>query len=260
MQSKILDYFKVLKEKNLLGSSYLFIGSDYSLVYEVIKMINCVEDNDYCDKCWDCKQINQMQHPDMVIVSPEPTTIKIERVREAQKALSLRSYRLPKKVVVIQEAESMSLAAANAFLKTLEEPPKNSFIAVCASRMEGLLPTIVSRCRKIFLPFKESTADTSILGDLRLFLEGERIRFGDRKKLGEFLWTFIVLMRDRLVQNSTDDEENLILPKGYKEMSSYLRINDKESIENLLTNLLQVYSAYKTVNENLALQLVKTAL
>ena len=260
MKSKILDYFKVLKEKNLLGSSYLFVGQDHSLVYEIIKLINCVEDKEYCDKCWDCSQINQVQHPDVVIVNPEPTTIKIERIREAQKALSLRSYRLPKKVVIIQEAETMSQEAANAFLKTLEEPPKNSFIAVCASKVEGLLPTIVSRCRKIFLPFTESTADHDIIEDLKLFLAGERIRFGDRKKLAQFLWTFIVLMRDQLVGETTDGKGHLILPKAHKMIVPYLRLKDRAKIENLLTNLLQVYSAYKTVNENLALQLVKTAL
>ena len=172
MRDKILDYFELLKRNDLLGSSYLFIGDGYPVVTDIFKLINCKDHPRFCGACWDCGRIAEGKHPDVFLIEPDPSTIKIERIREAQYFLSLKSFRLKKKVVFVKGAESFSEPAANAFLKTLEEPPKNTFIAVCSRTVDGLLPTIISRCRKIFLPFNEKV-DAVEPGVLYDFLEGK---------------------------------------------------------------------------------------
>ncbi|UCG35697.1 MAG: hypothetical protein JSW17_02555 [Candidatus Omnitrophota bacterium] len=260
--NKILNYFSLLKGKNLLGSSYLFIGDDFSLVKDIVKLINCNEKVPFCNSCWDCKKINEDIHPDVCLVKPDPITISIASIREAQHALALRSYRLPKKVVIIKEAEALGIEAANAFLKTLEEPPKNSFIAVCASKLEALLPTVISRCRKIFLPFKEGSAKAVGLDKISSFLNGERLKFKDRKQFASFLWTLVLILRDELVSESGLDNQLLERADYERIFEQYPALKEKE-VEELITaaqNILKIYGAYQNVNQNLALDMIRTKL
>jgi len=261
-ENRILNYFSLLKEKNILGTSYLFIGDDFSVIKDIVKLINCNEKKPFCGSCWDCKKIDEGIHPDVCLVEPDPITISIEKIRQAQHALALRSYRLPKKVVIIKEAEALGIEAANAFLKTLEEPPKNSFIAVCASKLEALLPTVISRCRKIFLPFKEGSGDVVGLDKINSFLNGERIKFKDRRQFASFLWTLVLILRDGVVSES--NEGNRLLGKeNYEEIFEQfpvLKAKGAEELINAAQVVLKVYGAYQNVNQNLALDMIRVSL
>lgn len=77
-----------------------------------------------------------------------PPTIRTEQIREIAQFLSPRSAIAPRNVVVIEQAETMAESAANALLKTLEEPGKATIILIAPS-VESILPTLVSRCQKI---------------------------------------------------------------------------------------------------------------
>jgi len=87
-----------------------------------------------------------------IIASTYQETIKIDQIRNIQKILSYRSFEAPKKVVVIDEAEHLTVPAQNCLLKTLEEPPDHSYIIMVTSNPSALLPTIRSRCQAI--PFR----------------------------------------------------------------------------------------------------------
>jgi len=93
-------------------------------------------------------------HPDFFSISGL-NSIGIEHIRDLEKKLALKPYKAKIKIVVINEAEKLTLPAQNALLKTLEEPPANSLIILTASKKDLLLPTVVSRCRIIRL--KEET-------------------------------------------------------------------------------------------------------
>lgn len=73
----------------------------------------------------------------------------IELVRSLKRNLSRKPYQATQRLVFIPEAEKLTLEAQNALLKTLEEPPKNTFIILTLSRKEALLPTILSRAQII---------------------------------------------------------------------------------------------------------------
>jgi len=86
-------------------------------------------------------------HPDFREVEPERGLISIEKIREAQEWLSLAPMEGKRKVLLVNEAHTMNREAANAFLKSLEEPPPSSTIILITSRASQLLPTILSRCQ-----------------------------------------------------------------------------------------------------------------
>lgn len=253
---KILDYFNILEKREMLGTSYLFLGDNHELVQEILKSISCKQDSSFCDECWDCKAITGEKHPDLFIVRPEPSFIKIESIREAQKFLALKSFRLKRKLLIVREGQNFGLEAANAFLKTLEEPPKNSFIAICSSKMEGLLPTILSRCKKVFLPphkEKKEEFDFEVIDD---FLNNRRVSFKDRKEFSYFLEALIVVFRDKLFFNMGLDDK-LLRKRGHDILKRNYTL---EKIEDILDNILNIYGAYNTVNENLALNLIRASL
>jgi len=251
---EILNYFDILEKRNSLGSSYLFIGEDIDVVYDVVKMIGCEESTSFCDSCWDCRKINEGNHPDLFIAQPESLTLKIEVVRQAMQFLSLKSFKLKKKFVIIKDAHLLNQEAANAFLKTLEEPPKNSFIGVCSSKLEGLLPTIVSRCRKIFLPSKDKNIDIYKNSKTANFLQGKYVEFKDRKEFANFIWNFALLLHKSLIFKAGFKNKNL---PQFSASDTILGNYDIDRINDILQDTLKIYSVCKNINMNLALNLIK---
>ncbi len=249
----IVKYFQILKKEDKLGSSYLFIGQDDSLIKDIIELVTCLEDESGCGRCWDCKRMAEDNHPDLFIVEPQGLTTKIESIRESIKALSLKSFRLKRKVLWIKDAQTLSPSAANAFLKTLEEPPNNSFIIISTSKLEGILPTIVSRCRKIFLPFEDKKLKLDNLDQVYSFLKGQDLRFRDRGNFSSFLWTLIVVLRNRLVERG---QANKHLPES-RECEIILNSYSNGQIYNILKGILKIYGASRTINMNLALNLIR---
>ena len=106
-----------------------------------------------CRKCATCKRIEQMQHPDLTVVEAEQegATLKIDQIRELQHSLSLAPYEARYRVALLLRFEEAHISAANAMLKTLEEPPPQVVVILTARSAESLLPTIVSRAEMIKL-------------------------------------------------------------------------------------------------------------
>ena len=92
---------------------------------------------------------SQVAHPDLRWLQPEDGVIKIDAVRQVIGFLMQTPQSAGRKIAVIQDAERMNPNAANALLKTLEEPPAESFLALCSGAPERLLPTVRSRCQRI---------------------------------------------------------------------------------------------------------------
>lgn len=107
-----------------------------------------------CGTCRDCKQTNEMRHPDMLVVQSEDDehnpkeggTLKVDQIREARRALTLKPYQARYRVAIFLRFQEANDSAANALLKTLEEAPAHALLLLTADNPEQLLPTIVSRC------------------------------------------------------------------------------------------------------------------
>ena len=88
-------------------------------------------------------------HPDLRWLQPEEGVIRVDAIREIVDFLVQTPQAAGRKIAVIEDADRMNLNAANALLKSLEEPPPESFIALSTSAPEQLLPTVRSRCQEI---------------------------------------------------------------------------------------------------------------
>jgi DNA polymerase-3 subunit delta' len=86
-------------------------------------------------------------HPDVMQVKPERSTLKIAQIRALCDVLALKPFEARVRVVIISDAHAMSPAAANALLKMLEEPPSRTVLILIAPQRSDLLPTVVSRCQ-----------------------------------------------------------------------------------------------------------------
>lgn len=150
-----------IKTKNL-AHAYLFFGQGTvgkrTTALEFAKTINCLtpKDLDNCGECLSCQKIEKQIHPDLFFVKPIKTSataregyIRIDDIRELQKKIAYMPFEGRYKIVVVDQAEQLNLQAANAFLKSLEEPPKSTIFILIASNIYRLLPTILSRCQGV---------------------------------------------------------------------------------------------------------------
>ncbi len=140
--------------------AYLFTGPQgvgrRTLALRLAQALNCLQPpapGVPCLQCRTCLQIGRMEHPDLAIVAAEQVgaTLKVEQVRELQHSLSLAPYDARYRVAILLRFEEAHVSAANALLKTLEEPPPQVVLILTAESAEALLPTIVSRCEVLRL-------------------------------------------------------------------------------------------------------------
>jgi DNA polymerase III subunit delta' len=120
----------------------------------IAQRVNCSEPaRAPCGECQECRWIAADQHPDVTRLSPEgeSTQILIQSVRDLSADLALTAHARGYKVAIISPAEAMNHFAANALLKTLEEPPKRTLVLLVTSQPSRLLPTLRSRCSKLRL-------------------------------------------------------------------------------------------------------------
>jgi len=159
-QDQPIALLQRLLQRGCMQGAYLFSGPEgvgkRQVALSVARSLNCASDPFRgCQICPSCRKILAGQHPDVVVVGEdeasddESQAIKIERVRELQQRLALRSYEGKVSVCIIDNAHFLTAEAGNALLKTLEEPARNCVIILVSSKPEGLLKTIVSRCRII---------------------------------------------------------------------------------------------------------------
>lgn len=140
-------------KNNTISHSYLFSGENgvgkKLFAKEFAKMILCLGDNKYCNKCSSCIKFDSENNPDFVVLQPDGNSIKIEQIREMQENIYIKPIVSEKKVFIIDDSDRMTEAAQNSLLKTLEEPPEYIIIILVASNENKLLNTIKSRCLKI---------------------------------------------------------------------------------------------------------------
>jgi len=120
------------------------------LALELAKVLNCEkadEINDSCEKCPVCLKIKRHNHPDIFLVEAEGQFIRIAAIREIQEQMTFRPMEGRKRVYVIDNADRMNEQAANALLKTLEEPSASNILILVTAKPYTLPSTIISRCR-----------------------------------------------------------------------------------------------------------------
>lgn len=172
--------------------SLLFVGPDRSSKLEIARRLArallCRASSPtrpFCGVCSACRRIEKGLHPDVLVYEEsEEDQIKIDAVRQLCHQMELGPTEGGAKVCIIDEAHRMNSAAANAFLKTLEEPGDNRYFWLLTTQPGSLLPTTKSRCVEfIFKP------DAALAGNPELAAEYDRLlrHTLDSGDLGELL-------------------------------------------------------------------------
>jgi DNA polymerase III delta' subunit len=132
--------------------------------------LSCREPNngDACGDCPACIQVRRKIYPDLLLVAAEKQQIKIDQVSKIQEFISFSPLVGKHRIVIIQDAHKLNLTAANALLKTLEEPTPEVIFILLSHRHNLLLPTILSRCLMLSFVSLPAAAVAAILKRLEL--------------------------------------------------------------------------------------------
>ncbi|MBR2522361.1 MAG: DNA polymerase III subunit delta' [Coriobacteriales bacterium] len=154
------------KAAGTLSHAYLLTGSMGSGKYETAMAIALARicPNGGCGECEECRRVIRKSHPDVHWIEPEgAATYLVGQIRTAMRNASLTPIRASNKVFVFTSAEAFNEQAANAFLKTLEEPHDDTSFILIASSRESVIPTIASRCQEISFPSASQPASIEAL-------------------------------------------------------------------------------------------------
>jgi DNA polymerase III subunit delta' len=166
-QTQAVELLMQAVVKNRIAPAYLFAGADgIGRALAARCFIEVLFSHDTTAQ----KRLQQSNHPDLLWVQPTyqhqgqrltpqeaaekglkrkaPPVIRLEQIREITEFLSRPAMLAPRSLVIIEQAETMAEGAANALLKTLEEPGRATLILIAPSS-DAILPTLVSRCQKI---------------------------------------------------------------------------------------------------------------
>lgn len=151
---RIKELFEAALRQRRLRSALLLAGPEgvgkKMLALEVGRALVCQSgDGEPCGGCAACSRAARGLHPDLRLVVPDGNSIKIEQVREVVPEILGRPFEARARAFVIDDAHLMTEQAANALLKSLEEPPPSSHVFLVTASPQALLPTIRSRCQTL---------------------------------------------------------------------------------------------------------------
>jgi DNA polymerase-3 subunit delta' len=134
--------------------AYLFTGQEgvgkKKAAVQFACMLNCPDPTrDPVGTCHVCRRIAAHNHPDFMMEAPERGIIRIDRIRNLRNYFRYAPAEARYRVMVMDDAHTMNVAAQNALLKTLEEPPIGRLLILVTSKPYLLLPTVRSRCRRV---------------------------------------------------------------------------------------------------------------
>ncbi|MCR8636086.1 MULTISPECIES: DNA polymerase III subunit delta' [Paenibacillus] len=174
--------------------------------------------DDACGECLDCRKVEHGNHPDLHWVKPDGASIKIEQIRELQKQFSYRAVASGLKMYVLENADTMTVQAANSLLKFLEEPTSRVVAILITDNGQALLPTIRSRSQ--WVPFAPLNRQLMVAA---LQSEGH---------------SSVLIQAAVRLAAGTDAARELIQGNGFAEIRNLVIQLTKESLTRLPTAML----------------------
>ena len=240
LQPVQFDRFVRILEQNQLNHAYLFSGlfGGLDMATFLAKSLFCTDKVGVlpCEKCRNCKLIEEEEFPDVTMIKPINQIIKTERIRELVSQFSQAGIESQQQVFIIEQAEKMHPNAANSLLKVIEEPQSEAYIFFLTSDEEKILPTIRSRTQ-VFYFQKQVT---------RLALQLEQVGLIKKKATLLAQLSLSQAEAEKLVNQANfwtlvDESERLLSLLLVKKKESYLQVaklaslaDDKEKQDYVL--------------------------
>lgn len=193
--TKQAQFLQRAYQQKKLAHSYLFVDSDESralnTAYWLACLFNCTGENKPDGTCQNCKQILSGNHPDVLLVEPEgKQTLGIDQVRPLKEELAKSPVESSRRFFFINEAQKMTLSAANGLLNLLEEPVAPVVTILITNNSDQILPTVRSRTQIInFDNGEKSTGKTALLLE-NGFSKSEIEELGNLDKLDQAIKYF----------------------------------------------------------------------
>lgn len=155
---KQLEYLEKAAREQRIAHLLLFHGGSSlhqrEVALRLTQILNCSKQISErpCQVCSSCCKILSGNHPDVLWLKPLKTSIGIEQVLKWQEKVYLKHYEGLYKVSITEQADTLTIPAANSLLKVIEEPPERTVIILSADNAEGILPTIQSRAQLVYFP------------------------------------------------------------------------------------------------------------
>lgn len=221
---QVLADLRQTQEAGRLAHAYLVSGSPRGaggdLALRMAQLVFCPAPDRPCGHCESCLRVAERRHPDVLWVEPQSKArqIRADEIRRMNGRISVTSYEGGWKVGVILDADRMNSAAANTFLKTLEEPPPRSLLVLVSEETHALIPTLVSRCQRVNVSGEVGVPEAAWMPRLRgLLAEGypgsvvEALgRAGDYAAIVEDLIAEIET-REQEESPGADEEEDVVV-------------------------------------------------
>jgi DNA polymerase-3 subunit delta' len=143
-----------------LAQAYLFSGPEgvgkVTTARALAAALNCPDSpGEGCDGCSACRKVAEGVHPDLHLIAPDQGSIKIDRVRALEEHLGFAPHEGKRRIIVVDGADLLNLHAANALLKSVEEPRPATLFILASAAPHRVVPTLVSRCQRIrFFPLR----------------------------------------------------------------------------------------------------------
>ena len=267
----IKEILKRLIKERRVPNSLLFTGEEGTgksrFALELAKSFLCQDplDGEACDKCPACRRADNFtvpnptdknkdefkkvffsEHSDVGKVVPYKRTILVDAIRNLETEANFRPYEAEARFFIIDPADKMNDEAANALLKTLEEPPATSHIFLVTSRPLKLLPTIRSRCQTLrFAPIDSKEIKDYLLSTKKFSPEdAELLSNLSRGRLGYALDLDLEKFRTqreamfKVLENLIVRKDRAALLKAAEEMNDAKNKDDYETYLKILQTLI----------------------
>lgn len=151
---RIVDQLRRAIASGHVPHAYLFDGPEgvgkRSIGVGLALALSCTTSpGEGCGACDGCRRMLAGLHPDLRVVAPETAQIVIDQIREIVALCATRPHEAAARVVIVDGADAMNAATANALLKTLEEPAAGNHLVLVTAAPDRLLPTIRSRAQRL---------------------------------------------------------------------------------------------------------------